>query len=225
MRRPYIISIEGNIGSGKSRLYNNLKHLYTDRKEVYFVPEPVKEWSNIVDSYGTPILNNFYYNTKRYAFRFQMMAYISRLSILRQAMKRECSVIITERCLQSDKNVFAKMLYDEGNIEHDEYQIYTMWFNEFSKELNPDHIIYMKTSPQVCQDRIKSRGRDGEETIPLNYLRICHNYHNNWLDPIQQEKDITILNGDTNVNTHKETQQHWVNTLKEKIKIRLKDIS
>ena len=225
IRCPYIISIEGNIGSGKSRLYNNLKRKYTDRKEVVFVPEPVREWSSVVDIYGMPILNNFYYNTKRYAFRFQMMAFISRLSLLRKAVKNDnCAVIITERCLQSDKNVFAKMLSDEENIEHDEYQIYMKWFDEFSTELQPNHIVYMQTSPQVCQERIKKRCREGEETIPLNYLRVCHNYHENWLKNYTQGDSFTILNGDTNVEEDTETQKVWLNTLQEKIKLQLKEL-
>ena len=76
-----IISIDGNIGSGKSTLYNNLKNHYKDRDDICFVPEPVDSWHDIQDSDGTPILTNLYKDTKRYAFRFQMMAYISRLHI------------------------------------------------------------------------------------------------------------------------------------------------
>ena len=46
---------------------------------------------------------------KNNAFPFQMMAYISRLSLLKNAIRENPdSIIICERCLQTDKYVFAK---------------------------------------------------------------------------------------------------------------------
>jgi deoxyadenosine/deoxycytidine kinase len=81
MNSPIIISIDGNIGSGKSTLYTDLQKHYQDRTDICFVPEPVDDWTKIVDAENTPILTNLYKNTKKYAFRFQMMAYISRLHL------------------------------------------------------------------------------------------------------------------------------------------------
>jgi len=52
-----IISIEGNIGSGKSTLMENLKEYYKDNNEIIFLREPVDEWSLIKDSNGITIFN------------------------------------------------------------------------------------------------------------------------------------------------------------------------
>jgi len=129
---PIILSIDGNIGSGKSTLYKDLQAYYSNNADICFVPEPVDDWTHIVDANNTPILTNLYKDTKKYAFRFQMMAYISRLHLLRQKVKEnKYKIIISERSVQTDRNVFAKMLYDDGLIEHDEYQIYNKWFDEF----------------------------------------------------------------------------------------------
>ena len=84
MKSPFILSIDGNIGSGKSTLYADLQTYYKDNTEICFCPEPVDSWTKIVDSNNTPILTNLYKDTKKYAFRFQMMAYISRLHLLRK---------------------------------------------------------------------------------------------------------------------------------------------
>ena len=84
---PIIISIDGNIGSGKSTLYTDLQTHFSNRTDICFVPEPVDSWTKIVDVDKTPILTNLYKDTKRYAFRFQMMAYISRLHLLREKVK------------------------------------------------------------------------------------------------------------------------------------------
>ena len=40
-------------------------------------------------------------------------------------------IFITERCLYTDKHVFAKMLYDDGKIESVNYAIYNKWFDTF----------------------------------------------------------------------------------------------
>ena len=113
---PLILSIDGNIGSGKSTLYADLQVYYANNPDICFVPEPVDEWSKIVDHQGTPILTNLYKDTSKYAFRFQMMAYISRLVILKQALTKGYDIIISERSLNTDRNIFAKMLYDDGKI-------------------------------------------------------------------------------------------------------------
>ena len=45
------------------------------------------------------------------------MAYISRLTLIRQALRENYDIIFTERSIYTDRNVFAKMLYDSGKIE------------------------------------------------------------------------------------------------------------
>src|SRR6056300_1460897 len=112
MNKPIILSIDGNIGSGKSTLYEELKSYYKGNEDIRFVPEPVDDWKSIMDKNGVPILTNLYKDTNKYAFRFQMMAYISRLRLLRKQVKEnKYKIIISERCVQTDKNVFAQMLY------------------------------------------------------------------------------------------------------------------
>ena len=139
-----IISIEGNIGSGKSTLLENLRKYYNDNTCVIFVKEPVDDWEKIKDKQGNTMLKKFYADQDKYSFAFQMMAYISRLTILRDTVKKikektnkhntQQYIIITERSLFTDKYVFAKMLYDQGKIEDVCYQIYLKWFDEFAKD-------------------------------------------------------------------------------------------
>ena len=124
-----IFSIEGNIGSGKSTLIDRIK--FSNKIEnVIYLPEPVSIWNEIKDSNGVGILEKYYQDQKRYAFSFQMMAYISRLSLIRKALAThgDC-IIITERSIYTDREIFAKMLHDSGKIEDIEYSIYLRWFN------------------------------------------------------------------------------------------------
>ena len=45
------------------------------------------------------------------------------------------AIIICERSVFTDKEVFAKMLYDDGKIEEVNYQIYLKWFDEFINDI------------------------------------------------------------------------------------------
>ncbi len=178
-----IFTIEGNIGSGKSTIIQRLKEKYTN---LIYLPEPVDEWNKIRDYDGVTILEKFYKDKKRYSFSFQMMAYITRLSQLRRTLdiSPEGSIIITERCLDTDRYIFAQMLYDSGFIEDIEFNIYLSWFNEFNK-FYYGGIIYIKVDPEICFERIKMRNRKGEDSIPLEYLNDCHKYHENWINKIK----------------------------------------
>ena len=201
---PSVVSIEGNIGSGKSTILEFLKKRFKDNKSIAFLSEPVDVWREIKDEDGIDLLTNFYKNQEKFSFHFQMAAYISRIAAITklQENNKEIKLIIVERSIWTDKNVFAKMLYDDGKISKLEYNIYLKWFDEFSKLINHSLNIYIKTKPEVAFDRVKKRNRSGE-TIPLEYLQKCHKYHNEWLNynshildgniELPDEANITIV--------------------------------
>ena len=216
-----IVSIEGNIGSGKSTLLENLRKQYETNTSVIFLREPVDDWEKIKDKQDNTMLKKFYDNQEKYAFAFQMMAYISRLKILRDTIKEISNhplkdyVIITERSLYTDKNVFAKMLYDQGKIEDVCYQIYLNWFNEFVSDYDIRYTIYVKTDPIKCYERIHKRSREGEEVIPLNYLESCHNYHNEFLDTLNELKTEKLeLNGNIDIYEDEKILETWLESIK-----------
>lgn len=205
-----IYSIEGNIGSGKSTLIKIMKEIYKDNEYFYFLEEPVSEWGKIKDRKGETILSKFYANQQKYAFSFQMMAYISRISALKKAVKDHPEkIIMCERSVFTDRNVFAQMLYDSGNIEDVELEIYQKWFNEFIEEIPVSGVIYVKASPEVSYNRVIKRNRDGE-TIPLDYLRKCHEYHENWLE---KTEDKLVLNADDHKEMSEDHYKDWLNQI------------
>jgi deoxyadenosine/deoxycytidine kinase len=209
-----ILSIEGNIGGGKSTLLEFLKKYYDNYYTVLFVDEPVKTWEKIIDADGNSMLKKFYADQKKYAFPFQMMAYISRLKMLRDIIKSvslepdKYFIIITERSLYTDKYVFAKMLHDQGQIEDVCYQIYLSWFDEFAKDYPIAHTVYVKTEPKICYDRIHLRAREGEEIIPLIYLEECHKYHEEFMKEIKSKK--LVLDGNIDIFKNEEILDEWL---------------
>lgn len=195
-----IFTIEGNIGSGKSTIIEKLKNKLNNFNEFIFLPEPVDEWNKIKDNSGVTILEKFYNDKKRYSFSFQMMAYITRLIQLRKAIDSapDNAIIITERCLLTDRYIFAQMLYDTGFIEEIDFRIYLSWFDEFNT-FYYGGVIYIQVSPDICLERIKKRNRKGEESIPLEYLQSCHDYHEKWLNNMKLIK-VHTFNGNNEIN-------------------------
>jgi deoxyadenosine/deoxycytidine kinase len=209
-----IVSVDGNIGSGKSTLMEKLKAYFSDNKNVVFLKEPVDEWETITDENGITILEKFYENPSKYGFAFQIMAYISRLDVIRKEIKKNPNAIfISERSLFTDKLVFAKMLFDSGNIELINYKIYLKWFNTFADDFPVSKVIYVNTNPEICHMRIEKRSRTGESNIPLEYLQNCHKYHNNMLDVKSEDcvcKNQLVLNGNIDMYENKEKINEWI---------------
>jgi len=210
-----IISIEGNIGSGKSTFFNYIKE-QIESEDVIFLCEPVNIWESIRDSDGN-LLEHFYNDPYKYSYCFQMTAYISRLIMLKTALKtlRPGGTIITERCVFSDFNVFAKMLYDSGKINQIEYHSYKLWFDHFLLEIPVPVFVYLKATPQTCYNRVLTRGRISEIGISIEYLTECEKYHDKWLlmSGLGAVPNVTILDGNKSTDCH----SGYLNTIKKLI--------
>ena len=180
---PFIVSVEGNIGSGKSTILRALRDLTDniDGVPVVYVDEPVSQWEQIKSKDGKNMIELFYSNPSKYAFSFQMMAYISRLALLKEAIqKNPRCVIITERCLLTDYNIFASMLHEQGNMLDEEFAIYDKWFKTFQNDIPITALVYIQCEPTTSYTRCKKRARSGED-IPLEYLSKCHDKHETWM--------------------------------------------
>ena len=192
--KPIIISIEGNIGSGKTTFINELMNLEKMKtiNTICFLKEPVNLWESIKNNNNETIIECFYKEQEKYAFPFQVMAYVSRIALIKQAIANGFKYIFTERCIYTDKNVFLKMLHESNKVEKMNNDIYNMLFETFTQEYNIYH-IYIQTSPEVALQRVMKRNRAGENNISLEYLTMCDNYHNNWL--VNNKKNIMTFNG------------------------------
>lgn len=208
-----IVSIDGNIGSGKSTILKFLEVFFGDKKDIIFLDEPVSEWEKIKDKDNVTIIEKFYNNQTKYSFAFQMMAYISRLSLLKDAIeKNPNAIIITERCLNTDRYVFSKMLYDDGKLEDVEYQIYLKWFDNFTYLQNIHKTIYLKTDPDICYKRINKRNRDGESNISLEYLQNCDKYHEDMINNTTKDNCL-IIDSNIDIFENKEINDFWLKSI------------
>ncbi|CAB4568012.1 MAG: AAA family ATPase [Actinobacteria bacterium] len=200
--KPKIISIDGGIGAGKSTLLAKLKK---DCPEWNFIDEPVDYWMKLKDEEGRSILELFYSDKKRWSFTFQNTAYLTRVRSTLKAIEnwqKLCeadpskygnNVFITERSVETDYNVFAKMLHDSGLLTKIEWDIYRQWFHHLQSGCEVAGIVYLTTNPKTCKERIIVRGREGEDDINLDYLTDLDRYHKKWVS----ETTIPVLEFNT----------------------------
>ena len=200
-----MISIQGNIGSGKSTVVHNLQK----DKSLICLQEPVDMWADYKSADGRTILENFYEDRKKYAFPFQMMAFYTRLKNIKNHSKDTNNIIVMERSLETDKRIFAQLLIDDGSIDQISAKIYNEWFTDLTQDQDNIVNIYIRTPPEVCYKRIAIRNRPGEQHIPLEYLERCHKLHDDWL----LNSSAIVIDGEKPVDTILEQIQSEIKSI------------
>lgn len=199
-RHPVILSVEGNIGAGKTTYLEMLKDAAKKRGGVYrenngshspplsqtspndrvvtpitFVPEPVETWKNVA---GHNMLQLFYDNPKEHSLLFQATAAITRARVLDECLRNVRGHSILERSITSD-GIFAANCHASGLMSDLEYAVYmeTWGYLMESNRYKVDGIIYLRESPETAFARKQVRGRTEEKSIVPQYLVDLHNLH------------------------------------------------
>lgn len=183
-----IICIEGNIGAGKSTLLEKIQKraIQENNKHIHIIPESLDIWEQIKED-GNSILQLFYNDKKKYAMPFQVLTFLTITYNMMghiQKLSNKDTVII-ERSPISNIMVFAKMLYDDRIIGEVEWSVIKYMANGLMMPV--DKIVYLRSTPYDCMERVQIRNREGEEEIPLAYLQKVHDKHEEWLATVQHE--------------------------------------
>lgn len=176
--------IEGTIGAGKSTMCKMLGNALNDTVEV--IQEPVDKWRNTIDdASGRNILQNFYEDQNRWSYSFQTFTFLTRMEDM-MTKPQQKPIRFVERSVYTDKFVFAKSLTDMGKMSRLEWNMYNDWWNWLSKECfdkisHPRGFIYLRTEPETAYQRMLKRERSEEKCVPIDYLKINVQYHDDWL--------------------------------------------
>ena len=197
------VAVEGNIGSGKTTLLNHFRK----NPMIDVLEEPVAEWQNVG---GENLLELFYTNGQRWSYLFQTYTLLSLLKIHKKP--HVTSVKMMERSIYSGFYCFAHNLRKNEMMSSVEYSVHHEWFDWITKTQQPrlDLIIYLRTSPETCMQRVRVRSRTEEKKSPHGtplrltrqtrgvvttgkISRTCSSYSRGW----QQEprRDVTVLSG------------------------------
>jgi deoxyadenosine/deoxycytidine kinase len=176
-----LLSVEGNIGAGKSTFLERIQKEWPD---VTVVLEPVGTWMSVKDSSGKSLLDYFYEDKQRWSYTFQTCAFLTRMMDTEQALASlatDKKIVITERSVLTDRYVFADMLRKDGCMNALEYDLYCRWFDRFASGISVGGIIHLQTDPSTSLVRIGTRGRVAEGGIALEYLESLEAQHQSWL--------------------------------------------
>ncbi|XP_078695989.1 thymidine kinase 2, mitochondrial-like [Branchiostoma floridae x Branchiostoma belcheri] len=189
--RSITVAIEGNIGSGKTTFLDH----FSKTKGIEVIQEPVDMWRNVR---GHNTLALMYSDPKRWSFAFQSYVQLTMLDI--HTRKQKSLIRMMERSIYSAKYCFVENMHESGNMTDAEYVVLTEWFDWIlaNQKVQIDLIVYLKTSPEVCHQRIKQRCREEEKAIPLDYLQALHSAHEDWLThkKFPTPTPVLVLNGD-----------------------------
>jgi deoxyadenosine/deoxycytidine kinase len=151
----HFISIEGNIGAGKTTLAHMLSRHYGARLIL-------EEFAD------NPFLPKFYENPKQFAFPLELF-------FMAERFKQQKDLIMQKDLFQTitiSDYLFTKcLLFAKVNLPDDEFRLYQRLFDIlFQQLIQPDILIYLHSPVNKLQENIKKRNRPYEQMIPDDYL-------------------------------------------------------
>jgi deoxyadenosine/deoxycytidine kinase len=151
----HFITIEGNIGAGKTTLAHLLSKHYNARLIL-------EEFAD------NPFLAKFYENPQQFAFPVELFFMAERYKQLKDLLHTQDlfnSVTISDY-------LFTKcLLFAKVTLPMDEFRLYQRLFEIIHQQLlQPDLLIYLHSPIQKLQENIKKRNRSYEQNIPDDYL-------------------------------------------------------
>jgi len=193
-QKKFTIAVEGNIAAGKSTLLERLQDMPGGAQ---IVVEPVEKWQTLVPGDDGNIMARMYRDPKRWAYLFQSYVLLTMMDAHETPQTKRLRVM--ERSVYSARHCFIENLRksDPPLIDDLEYEVYKQWFNWLMERQPPnvDLIVYLRTTPDTCMDRLKIRGRSEEEDVPMSYLEALHARYEDWLidNPDQHSDGVPVL--------------------------------
>ncbi|PLW96171.1 MAG: deoxynucleoside kinase [Marinilabiliales bacterium] len=181
------IAIAGNIGSGKTTLTRLLaKHF---------------NWKpHFEDVENNPYLHSFYEDMQRWSFNLQIYFLNSRFRQVVE-IRKSGKNIIQDRTIYEDAYIFAPNLHSMNLMSTRDFENYISLFELMSTFIQPpDLLIYLRGSVSTLVEQIQKRGRDYEESIRLDYLKLLNERYEAWIEKYDQGKLLVINVDDTDFN-------------------------
>ncbi|OWR42222.1 deoxynucleoside kinase-like [Danaus plexippus] len=193
--RPFRVSIEGNIGSGKSTCIKYFDKYPNIDKHA----EPIAEWRNVS---GHNLLGLLYSDLNEWSFAFQHYVHLSRLKIQTSPPSNpNITVKMFERSVQNSRFCFVENAKKQNFLKDPEYEVLLKWFDytEQNLDISLDLIVYLRTTPQTVWERMMKRGRAEEAEVPLDYLEQVHESYENWLNSPDVGCEVLTIDADRNI--------------------------
>jgi deoxyadenosine/deoxycytidine kinase len=151
----HYISIEGNIGAGKTTVAHMLSRHYNARLIL-------EEFAD------NPFLASFYKNPQQYAFPLELFFMAERYKQLKELIH---TTDLFQNITISDYLFTKCLLFAKVNLPEEEFRLYQKFYDIIYQQIpRPDIILYLHVPVAQLQKNIKKRNRQYEQAIPDEYL-------------------------------------------------------
>ena len=169
------ITIEGNIGAGKTTLAN----LLSEKLNARLILEEFAE---------NPFLPKFYQNPEQHAFPLELFFLAERYKQLKDLLATRD---IFQKITISDYLFTKCLLFAKVNLQSEEFRLYQKLFDIINPQIiQPDLLIYLHSPVSKLQQNIKKRNRSFEQGISDDYL---FSLQENYTQYIKQHNIKTVF--------------------------------
>lgn len=149
------ITIEGNIGAGKT----TLAHLLSKHFNARLILEEFAD---------NPFLPKFYENKQQYAFPLELFFMAERYKQLKELLQTKD---MFHHVTISDYMFTKCLLFAKVNLPEEEFLLYQKLFDIINPQLvQPDLLIYLHAPITKLKENIRKRNRPYEQSIDPEYL-------------------------------------------------------
>lgn len=174
--KHHFITVEGNIGAGKT----TLTHLLAKHFNAKIILEEFAD---------NPFLPKFYENPAQYAFPVELFFMAERYKQLKEMVHTQQDLF--QNITVSDYLFTKCLLFAKVTLPEEEFRLYQKLFDIIHQQLVfPDILIYLHAPVHKLQANIKKRNRDYEQQIPDEYL---FNLQETYTSYIKQHNIKTIF--------------------------------
>lgn len=228
-----IITIEGNIGAGKSTSIELIDMDTYNGIDIIFISEPdytsciklPEEYRDLTNEKlpDTSILQYFYNDMRKYSFQFQVHAYCKRCDAIWRRIEELVNtdkeyIIITERSVISDKEIFTKNMIAEGIFPVEMIETYDMFWTQIAGKIAGliKGMVYLRASINTIMERIDKRQRIEESAIEKEYIEQLNQRHEKMIEKYKDK--MRVVDIDWNMNrTEQEIKEEMTTVIREMI--------
>lgn len=169
-----LITIEGNIGVGKT----TLSTLLSERLGARLVLEQFSD---------NPFLPKFYEDPAGNAFPLELFFMAERFKQLKDMLQPD----LFQKVTITDYLFIKCLLFAKVNLSEDEYNLYKKLFDIIHQQIVfPDLLIFLHAPVEKLQENIRRRNRNYEQKIADEYLK---NIQDAYMSYIQQQTGVTLM--------------------------------
>lgn len=167
VERGAFLAVAGNLGVGKTTLVELVSQASGFEPHYELAEE-------------NPYLARFYHDMRAWGFHSQLFFLVKR-SEQHRRLAASMATAVQDRTIYEDAEIWARNLYERGQMADEDDRLYTDLYEELCKGLPaPDLVLYLAASTTTLHQRIARRGRSFEADIDTDYVARLNQRYEEW---------------------------------------------